>query len=90
MRFLLYYLLAVNIAAWILYGLDKWKAKSGKRRISERTLLLTALAGGSAGALSGMLLFRHKTRKPRFMIGVPVMFVADCVLLAVIVEMMLS
>lgn len=55
MRYLMYYLIIINIAAWIMYGLDKWKAKSGAWRIPERTLLLTALAGGSVGALAGML-----------------------------------
>lgn len=72
------------------YGLDKWKAKSGAWRIPERTLLLTALAGGSVGALAGMLLFHHKTRKPKFMIGVPVMFAAHCVIVGVIVHHLLA
>lgn len=62
MRYLMYYLIIINIAAWLMYGLDKWKAKSGAWRIPERTLLLTALLGGSAGALAGVLLFHHKTR----------------------------
>ena len=90
MRYLMYYLSIINIAAWIMYGLDKWKAKSGAWRIPERTLLLTALAGGSAGALAGMLLFHHKTRKPKFMIGVPVMFAAHCVIVGVIVHHLLA
>ena len=71
MRYLMYYLIIINIAAWLMYGLDKWKAKSGAWRIPERTLLLTAFLGGAAGALAGMLLFRHKTRKPKFIVGVP-------------------
>lgn len=90
MRYLMYYLIIFNIAAWIMYGLDKWKAKSGAWRIPERTLLLTALAGGSVGALAGMLLFHHKTRKPKFMIGVPVMFAAHCVIVGVIVHHLLA
>lgn len=90
MRYLMYYLSIINIAAWIMYGLDKWKAKSGAWRIPERTLLLTALAGGSVGALAGMLLFHHKTRKPKFMIGVPVMFAAHCVIVGVIVHHLLA
>ncbi|HJD05181.1 MAG TPA: DUF1294 domain-containing protein [Candidatus Mediterraneibacter caccogallinarum] len=90
MRYLMYYLIIINIAAWIMYGLDKWKAKSGAWRIPERTLLLTALAGGSVGALAGMLLFHHKTRKPKFMIGVPVMFAAHCVIVGVIVHYLLA
>ena len=90
MRYLMYYLIIINIAAWIMYGLDKWKAKSGAWRIPERTLLLTALAGGSVGALAGMLLFHHKTRKPKVMIGVPVMFAAHCVIVGVIVHYLLA
>lgn len=84
MRILMWYLIIINVAAWIAYGLDKWKAKAGKWRIPERTLLLLALIGGSAGALAGMLLFRHKTRKTKFVVGVPVMFVAHCVILAAV------
>ena len=82
MRILMYYLIAVNVAAWIMYGLDKWKARSGKWRISERTLLIVALIGGSVGALTGMLMFRHKTKKPKFVVGIPVMLVVHCVIVA--------
>ena len=82
MRILMYYLIAVNVAAWIMYGLDKWKARSGKWRISERNLLIVALIGGSVGALAGMLMFRHKTKKPKFVVGIPVMLVVHCVIVA--------
>ncbi|MBM6853396.1 DUF1294 domain-containing protein [Mediterraneibacter glycyrrhizinilyticus] len=85
MRYLIYYLIIINAAAWIMYGLDKWKAKSGAWRISERALLLVTLAGGSVGALAGMMLFRHKTKKAKFVVGVPVMLVLHCVIVAVIV-----
>ncbi len=84
MRLLMWYLIVINIVTWIAFGLDKWKAKSGKWRIPERTLLLLALAGGSLGALAGMIMFRHKTRKAKFFISVPVMFVVHCVIVAVL------
>ena len=71
MRYLMYYLIVINITAWLMYGLDKWKAKSGAWRISERALLLVALAGGSVGALAGMMLFRHKTKHRSFQILIP-------------------
>ena len=80
----MWYLIVINIVTWIAFGLDKWKAKSGKWRIPERTLLLLALAGGSLGALAGMIMFRHKTRKPKFYISVPVMFVAHCVIVTML------
>ena len=87
MRLLMWYLIVINIVTWIAFGLDKWKAKSGKWRIPERTLLLLALIGGSLGALAGMIMFRHKTRKPKFFISVPVMFVVHCVIVAMLVYM---
>ena len=75
------YLLLINLTAFVLYGIDKRRAVRKIQRISERTLLLIALAGGSLGALIGMYLFRHKTRKWVFFIGVPVMLVLHLVLL---------
>ena len=53
---------AVSVAALIAYGADKWKAKRGKWRIPEKVLLRLSFFGGAVGGLSGMLLFRHKTR----------------------------
>ena len=61
MKWLMYYLIVVNLLTWIIYGIDKWKAKRRAWRIPERTLLLLAAAGGCTGALAGMLMFRHKT-----------------------------
>lgn len=87
MSILVWYLAVINFTTWAAYGLDKGRAKSGKWRIPERTLLLLALAGGSLGALAGMIMFRHKTRKPKFYISVPVMFVAHCVIVTVLVYM---
>ncbi|HJB46367.1 MAG TPA: DUF1294 domain-containing protein [Candidatus Mediterraneibacter surreyensis] len=84
MSILVWYLAVINFTTWVAYGLDKGRAKSGKWRIPERTLLLLALAGGSLGALAGMIMFRHKTRKPKFYISVPVMFVAHCVIVTML------
>lgn len=63
--------LLINLLSFSLYGLDKWKAVHGCWRISERTLLLAALAAGFAGALTGMYFFHHKTRHKKFVYGVP-------------------
>ena len=62
----------INILAFALWGIDKEKAKKGKWRISESLLLSLALFGGGLGALLGMLVFRHKTQKWQFKLGVPV------------------
>ena len=52
MKWLMYYLIVVNLLTWIIYGIDKWKAKRRAWRIPERTLLLLAAAGGCTGALA--------------------------------------
>ena len=58
---LLYYLIVINIVTFLVYGIDKWKAKQGSWRISEATLLILAVFGGSIGALLGMKVWHHKT-----------------------------
>ena len=65
------WLAAVNVLAFVLFGLDKWFAVRGMWRISERTLFTVALLGGTAGALLGMSAFRHKTRNKTFTLGMP-------------------
>ena len=61
----------MNLIAFALYGIDKRRAKQGAWRISEYTLLLVALLGGSLGALLGMRYFRQKTRHGKFRYGIP-------------------
>ncbi len=68
-------LLIWNLITFSMMGIDKYKAKKGRYRISEKNLLLSALFFGSAGALLGMNCFRHKTRHWYFCIGLPVFFV---------------
>ena len=75
MNIILYYLLAVNIATFFLYGIDKYKAKKGQWRISEATLLLMAFIGGSIGAWSGMRLWHHKTMHKKFKYGIPIIII---------------
>ena len=65
------YLLLINLTGFICFFSDKRRARKRRFRISERTLFLTALLGGGAGCLLAMYLFRHKTRHPRFVIGIP-------------------
>ena len=78
---LFYYLITVNILAFVLFGLDKFKARRGFWRISEKGLMLAALCCGSIGALFGMRLFRHKTKHKLFTIGVPLILLVQGVLL---------
>ncbi len=60
-------LVALNAVSFALFGLDKWKARRGAWRISERTLLLSGLVSGTVGAWLGVVVFRHKVSKPPFL-----------------------
>lgn len=72
-----WYLLIVNIIAFFLYGLDKWKAIHHKWRVSEHTLLFLAVVGGSVGAWVGMQVYKHKTQKMKFRLGIPIIFLVQ-------------
>lgn len=76
-RGIFYYLCIVNVAGFLLMGLDKWKAKNRKWRIAEKTLFLIAVTGGSLGCLMGMYTFRHKTKHWYFTVGMPVILVVQ-------------
>lgn len=80
--YLLLWILVWTILAFALMGIDKWKAKRKAWRVPEKVLFLSALAGGSIGALAGMALFRHKTLHWSFRIGMPAILVLQVVLLA--------
>ena len=69
--YIYYYLLAVNILAFVLFGADKQKARR------NAWLILSAVIGGSVGAILGMRFFHHKTRKAKFAIGVPVILLVQ-------------
>ena len=77
MKYFLLYLLLINAAAFVLMLADKRKARKNRWRIPERTLILSAALGGSIGALLGMYTFRHKTKHPKFYIGIPVILAAQ-------------
>lgn len=79
-KILIAYLLLINLAAFSMYGTDKHRAIKDKWRIPEKTLLLTALVGGSFGAFAGMQVFHHKTKHWKFMIGVPACMILHIVL----------
>ena len=77
---LCWYLLIINVLAFVCYGLDKLKAKRNAQRVSERTLLLLALVGGGVGAWLGMLVWRHKTKHAKFRFGVPILLLLQAAL----------
>ena len=71
MRMLVIYLIGINLLTFAIFGIDKWKARKRKWRIPEDTLIWLSIVGGSVGALLGMYLFRHKTQKRKFNLGIP-------------------
>ena len=87
MRYLIY-LLAVNAVTFIVYGIDKYKAKHDNWRISEATLLLLAVFGGSIGAWFAMKVWHHKTMHKKFKYGVPVIFLLQLALAVWIITKM--
>ena len=82
MSCLTYYLLAINAVAFIMYGIDKYKAKKAKWRIPEATLLLLAVLGGSIGAWMGMKVWHHKTMHKKFKYGIPAILMIQIALMA--------
>ena len=79
-QYSLYYLLAVNSLTFLLYGIDKYKAKKGRWRISEATLLTMAAIGGSIGAWAGMRTWHHKRMHKKFKYGIPVIIIMQIAL----------
>ena len=71
------YLLAVNLAAFVLMGLDKRRARRGMWRVSEKALFLPAALGGALGGVLGMKVFRHKTRHWYFRFGFPLLLLTQ-------------
>ena len=87
MKLLLYYLLIINAAGFLLMLVDKWKAKKNRWRVRESTLLLVAALGGSAGSLAGMYLFRHKTQHLKFTLGIPLILAAQCFVVVLVMAL---
>ena len=73
--YILYYLIGINAIAFVVYGIDKLKAKKGKWRIPESTLLLLAIIGGSIGAWLGIKVWHHKTLHKKFKYGIPLIVI---------------
>lgn len=71
------YLAGINAAGLLLTGIDKRRAKRHAYRIPEATLFLIAIAGGSIGCIIGMYVFRHKTKHPSFVVGMPLILAAE-------------
>jgi len=84
MDILIYYLIVINASGLLFMLADKIKAQKNQWRIPEATLMGIGLLGGSLGCILGMRLFRHKTKHPKFFVGLPVMLVAQMIILMVL------
>ena len=71
------YLLIINVAGFLIMGIDKHKAKMGSRRIPENTLFMFTILGGGIGTIAGIYVFRHKTKKLKFTIGMPLILILE-------------
>ena len=78
------YCIICNLITFVIYELDKRRAELGQWRISENILLACAGVGGSLGALSSMFIFHHKTQKPKFCLGIPIIILIQTICLIVI------
>ena len=78
------YIILINLIAFVVFGIDKRKARKEQWRVPESTLFILAIIGGSIGALLGMLVFRHKTKHRKFTIGIPLILALQIALLVTI------
>ena len=83
-KFILIYLIVINIIAFAMMGIDKSKAIKRRWRIPEKSLFLSAVLGGSIGAIAGMQLFRHKTKHTKFVIGMPTILILQIVIIVAV------
>ena len=79
-RNIIIYLIIINLIGFYMMWSDKRKAKWGKWRIPEQTLFIVTALGGGIGTIAGMYTFHHKTKKPKFTIGLPTILILEIIL----------
>ena len=80
-KWIIIYLIGINLFGFFIMYYDKRKAKKGQWRIKEGTIILVTLLGGGIGTISGMYVFHHKTKKLKFTVGLPTILIAEIVLI---------
>ena len=80
-QMIILYVLIINLIGFCIMGIDKFKAKKGFWRTPEKTIFTITLLGGGIGTVTGMYLFRHKTKKMKFTIGLPTILISEIVLI---------
>lgn len=81
-RLFFFYAIVINLLTFLVCGADKRAARRGSWRIPERSLFLLSILGGSPGMLLGMQIFRHKTKHAKFVWGIPLILLAQVLLIA--------
>ena len=81
LKYLIVYLVIINLVGFLAMVIDKRRAKKGEWRIKEGSLFMITLLGGGIGTIAGMYLFRHKTKKLKFTVGLPTIFIVEVVLI---------
>ena len=79
-KYAIIYLVCINVIGFFVMWIDKWKAKKNRWRIPEDTLIFITALGGGIGTIAGMYTFRHKTKKPKFTIGLPLILILEIIL----------
>ncbi len=79
-QFFIIYLVIINFLGFIIMGIDKLKAKRGSRRVPENTLFMFTILGGGVGTILGIYIFRHKTKKKKFTVGMPIILIIEVLL----------
>ena len=74
-KYILIYFILINLLAFIMFWVDKRAAQNGQWRISEKALIIVSMLGGSIGSLVSMNIFRHKTKKMKFILGIPIILI---------------
>lgn len=76
-KYIIIYLVIINLIGFLAMGIDKYKAKKNYWRIPEGTLMMLAVLGGGIGTISGIYVFRHKTKKMKFTVGMPTILISE-------------
>lgn len=85
-----YYLIIINIVTFLVYGIDKWKARKAMWRVREASLFMLAVLGGSIGAWLGMKVWHHKTQHKKFRYGIPAIIIIQLVIIGYFLYLQLN
>lgn len=88
MKYIIIYIIAINLIAFLAMYIDKRRARNASWRIKESTLFTLVLLGGGIGGIAGMYTFRHKTKKMQFVIGFPAILIVEivCIIIFLVIK----